>query len=221
MNILETMQTWRVRLTFQEEVLGSLPGNPELQREYIVAKALAAAEQGDIHALTAIEGIEEEVRAVSMDEEVEKSRTIFPKSEDGKPFLWDYQVRGFLKEGMRCVKKYWPQSECAKVKANRQAIDNCIFVEPRRIYLDLHGAEIGSNQRPLRAETAQGPRIALANSESVPAGTTIDITIRFATLGKGVDDGEVLREILDYGSLKGIGQWRNSGCGRFEWEILK
>jgi len=34
-----------------------------------------------------------------------------------------------------------------------------------------------------------------------------------------MDDGheKLLREWLDYGQFKGIGQWRNSGKGRFEW----
>ena len=28
------------------------------------------------------------------------------------------------------------------------------------------------------------------------------------------------REWLDYGALRGIGQWRNSGKGRYTYEIL-
>lgn len=32
---------------------------------------------------------------------------------------------------------------------------------------------------------------------------------------------KVVREWLDYGALRGIGQWRNSGKGRFEWEEIK
>ena len=33
-------------------------------------------------------------------------------------------------------------------------------------------------------------------------------------------DVEYVREWLDYGRLNGIGQWRNSGKGRFVWEEL-
>ena len=29
-----------------------------------------------------------------------------------------------------------------------------------------------------------------------------------------------VREWLDYGQLRGLGQWRNSGKGRFTWEEL-
>jgi hypothetical protein len=31
----------------------------------------------------------------------------------------------------------------------------------------------------------------------------------------------VVREWLDYGKLRGLGQWRNSGKGRFSWEVLQ
>lgn len=31
-------------------------------------------------------------------------------------------------------------------------------------------------------------------------------------------DAETVREWLDYGALRGLFQWRNSGKGRFEWE---
>lgn len=33
-----------------------------------------------------------------------------------------------------------------------------------------------------------------------------------------VEDAETVREWLDYGALRGLFQWRNSGKGRFEWE---
>ena len=70
--------------------------------------------------------------------------------------------------------------------------------------------------QPLRAQTAQGERIALANSETVPAGSTIEFKVVLLK-----DDHEkLLKEWLDYGRYKGIGQWRNSGKGRFEVEYL-
>lgn len=31
---------------------------------------------------------------------------------------------------------------------------------------------------------------------------------------------KAVREWLDYGVLRGIGQWRNSGKGRFTYEVL-
>ena len=33
-------------------------------------------------------------------------------------------------------------------------------------------------------------------------------------------DEALVREWLDYGAYSGIGQWRNSGKGRFTWEEI-
>jgi hypothetical protein len=56
--------------------------------------------------------------------------------------------------------------------------------------------------------------VALANSETVPPGTVLEFEI--VTLDTGAE--AVAREWMDYGRLRGLGQWRNSGKGRFEWE---
>lgn len=63
----------------------------------------------------------------------------------------------------------------------------------------------------------QGERVTLANSEAIPAGATIELTIQCM-----LDKHEpAVIEWLDYGKFGGIGQWRNSGKGRFEYELLK
>ena len=106
-----------------------------------------------------------------------------------------------------------PDSKSSKIKAYKKEIDGLIFVEQREIPIQFEG-EIGNCQRPLRAQTAQGERVALANSETIPAGATIEFSILCMV------DSHVaaVREWLNYGELRGIGQWRNSGKGRFKWE---
>lgn len=94
-------------------------------------------------------------------------------------------------------------------------IDGTVFVEQRRIPFQLpEGAECGRCERPLRASSASGERVALAASETVPAGTVLE----FSILVMNPKDAETVREWLDYGALRGLFQWRNSGKGRFEWE---
>lgn len=75
--------------------------------------------------------------------------------------------------------------------------------------------KVGICERPLRAQTAQGERIALARSDTCPPGTVIEFDL--VILG-GVSEA-LLREWLDYGALRGLGQWRNSGKGRFSHEL--
>lgn len=189
-----------VKLTFTDDLLGTSSGNPELHREFIASKAPGAAK------------MEEEVASLGVEAVEEKSMTVFPKMADGTPYLWDYQIRGFFKEicgAMRGI----PGTKSSKVKAYKKKVDNTIFVEPREIPLDLHGMKIADCQRPLRASTMQGERIALANSEVCPQGTTCE----FDVLCMVDEDADMLREWMEYGKYKGIGQWRNSGKGRFEF----
>lgn len=193
----------KVRLTFTDEILGTSSGNPELHREFIASKAPDAQK------------IEEEVAALGVDAVEEKSMTVFPRLADGTPFLYDYQIRGFFKEICGAMKAI-SGTKSSKIKAHKKKIDNTIFVEPREIPLDLHGMKMANCQRPLRASTAQGERIALANSEVCPEGTSCE----FEVLCMVDEDAAMLLEWLEYGKYKGIGQWRNSGKGRFTFEVI-
>ena len=189
-----------IKLTFTDDLLGTSSGNPDIHREFIASKAPDAAK------------MEEEVAALGVDAVEEKSMTVFPKLADGTPYLWDYQIRGFFKEicgAMRGISG----TKSSAVKAYKKKVDNTIFVEPREIPLNLHGMKMTDCQRPLRGSTPQGERIALANSEVCPQGTTCE----FDVLCMVDADVDMLEEWLNYGQYKGIGQWRNSGKGRFTY----
>lgn len=191
------MKEIKVKITFLEELLGTASANPELCREFIASKGPAPDEE--VEALPDVDG------------ELEKSTTVFPR-EDGKPFLYDYQIKGFFKDACGMLARV-PDTASKKLKAYRKCIDGLVFVTPRKITLNLpDGAAIGICERPLRAQTAQGERVALARSETVPAGTTIE----FGITCLNADLERAIEEWIDYGKLRGIGQWRNSGKGRFE-----
>ena len=167
--------------------------------------------------------------ALGSDAVVERGTTVFPRDEAGKPFLYDYQVKGFFKDACSMLarltgkdpetgKKKKAVNESGKLTAYKKVIDGLIFVQPRKIVLELpEDKEITICQRPLRAQTAQGERVALSSSEEVPAGTSCEVTV----LLLDENHEKVVREWLDYGSLRGIGQWRNSGKGAFEWEEIE
>lgn len=75
---------------------------------------------------------------------------------------------------------------------------------------------MGYCSRPLRAMTMQGERVSIAKSESVPAGSTLTFTLLI--LDDKLED--VVTECMNYGILRGMGQWRNSGKGRFTYEAV-
>ena len=198
------MHTLKVKITFQEEILGTASNNPEIHSEFIASKAQDAMK------------IEEEVAAIGEEEVIEKSMTVFPRNPDGNPILFDYQIKGFFKDACGVLRRV-PGTKASKVKAFKKELDGLVFVTPRMIPLTIPGGALGTCERPLRASTAQGDRVALANSETAPAGTTIEFEIQCLTK----DMYNLMTELLDYGNLRGIGQWRNSGKGRFTWEEIQ
>lgn len=196
------MKELKVRLTLTEELLGTASSDPHIHEEYIASKAPDAPSRT------------EEVEALGVDEVVDKQKTIFPRNADGEPILWDYQVKGFFKDTCSALRKV-TGTKSSKIKAFKKGIDGLIFPEPRQIKINFDG-DIGNCQRPLRASTAQGERIALANSETIPSGATIEFTV-VCLVDSYID---TVKEWLDYGKYRGLGQWRNSGKGRFLWQEL-
>lgn len=194
-----------IRITLLEEMLGTASFNQELHDEFIASKAPDAKSR------------EEEVAALGVGEVVEKGMTGFARDEHGNPILWDYQIKGFFKDTAGALRRV-PKTISGKMKAYKKEIDGLIFPQPRKIVLHLpEGGVVGDCQRPLRASTPQGERVALAHSESVPAGTTMDISIIYFVK----EHKEWIEEMLNYGILRGLGQWRNSGKGIFRWEEIK
>lgn len=196
------MKELKVRLTFTEDVLGTTSADKEIYRSFIGSKAPDAPK------------LEEEIEAIGADAVVDNSMTVFPRTEDGVPMFWDYQIKGFFKNACGTLRKV-SDSKSSKIKAYKKEIDGLIFPIERKIPIAVKG-EIGFCERPLRAQTAQGERIALKISESIPAGSTVEFTI------KCLHDAHLAAvvEWLSYGELNGIGQWHNSGKGRFTWEEI-
>lgn len=192
----------KVRLTLTEEALGMMPSNKKLHETYIASKAPDAL------------SITEEIESMGEEAVVEMKKTVFPRMEDGTPFFWDYQIRGFFKDAIGMLRRV-KTNKCAKLTSYKKVVDGLIFVNERKIPIHCSGP-MGDCQRPLRADTAQGPQIAIAHSETVPAGSWIECTINL------LDDSleGVVKECLDYGKLRGLAQWRNSGKGTLLWDEL-
>ena len=209
------MKIIKVKLTLTEGMLGTSPNNEDIYTEYIGSKAPDATT------------LEQEVAALGTDGVIEKGMTVFPRDEDGNPFVYDYQIKGFFKDSCGALsrltgkdpetgKKAKAVNESGKMTAYKKVIDGLIFPKPRQIVIRMpEGMEITYCQRPLRAQTAQGERVALAISEEVPAGSVMEFEVVC------LDDKHVpaVLEWLDYGQLRGLGQWRNSGKGRFTYEV--
>ena len=193
----------KVKLTLIEEMLGTKAANHDVFADFIASKA----PDGDKR--------KEELDTA---EHREESGTTVFHSQDGKPGIWDYQIKGFFKDACGAMNRF--DKDCRngleKLSAYRTKIDGCIFVTPRFIPITLAaGEKLGTCERPLRADTAQGPRVSVCRSETVPAGSVIECDVQ--VLSK--DLVPYVEAWFGYGKLRGLGQWRNSGKGRFEAKI--
>ena len=206
------MKRMHIRLTFIEPVLGTASNNTELYSEFIASKAPDAMKR------------DEEVAALGADAVEEKGTTVFSRDDDGRPILWNYQIKGFMKEACGMLQRMKGEKcskESCKLKAYKKIIDGCIEPyaedESRKIPLMLpEDGRVTILQRPLRAQTAQGERVALASSEKLPEGTTATFWIETPN-----DYAPAVMEWLVYGKKHGLSQWRNAGFGRFIYEMLE
>jgi len=193
---------FKVRARFNEPLLGSIAKNPEVYKAWIESKKKAVGDE------------------LPPEEEEQKSWTGFYTDDKGL-HLMDYQIKGFLKEaavarpkvlGLRNSKT----GDLLAAATIRGRLERWVFVRPRRIYLGKTEPD-GFIERPIRCKTARGDRIALARSDMVE-----NAEIEFSILI--VDDTpitqEMVGELLRYGELMGLGQWRGGGYGSFTYEVL-
>lgn len=201
----------KVKLTLTEELLGTKAANKDVFADFIASKAPDDDKR------------REELETAEHREEA--GTTIFHRLPEkhtmaGVPMLYDYTIKGFFKDACGALNRFDKEARNGmdKLPAFKSKIDGCIFITPRMIPIIIPAGEtIGICERPLRAETAQGPRVALVRSETAPAGSTLEFTIEI--LAKELKPWVELW--LNYGSKRGLGQWRNSGKGRVTWEMVQ
>ena len=148
-----------------------------------------------------------------------------------KYYIYDYQLRGMFKDSCGMLQRA-KNNVSSELKSYKKVIDGGIYTFPRRVawdipdtYIDESGNEVSSYdengklkviQRAFRVSGPTGERSVLSSSEVIPAGSRIKFTI-------GVTNPTYLKfvhEWLNYGVIRGIGQWRNSGIGIFRWRKL-
>lgn len=195
------VKTYLIKLTFEEPLLGTVPKNPEVYKKFIMK-----------HAALNNEAVAQELETV---ESVEESGWTGFHQLDGKPIIYDYIVKGFFKDACGMLRRA-SKTESSKISAHKKIIDGLIFVFPRQIVLECPSdSDLLVIERPLRASTAKGERITLARSDAMPSGTIAQFEVRVL----GDVTKKLLTEWLDYGALRGFGQWRNAGYGVFSYTM--
>jgi hypothetical protein len=195
------MKTYKIRFEFTQPLLGTVPKNADVYRDFIASKAALNDDE-----------LAEELETV---EHIEESGWTGFHLENGQPILYDYVIKGFFKDACSMLRRV-TGTESNKMRAYKKIIDGLVFPKPRKIPFVLpEGAEMGIMERPLRASTAQGERVTLVRSDTIPEGTKLEFELQIL----GQVSEKLLREWLDYGAVRGLGQWRNAGWGTFTYEL--
>jgi hypothetical protein len=199
-----------VRATFIAPVLGTAPGDPDIYEKFIGSKSADK------------DKLKDEMASLPAEELIENGKTVFHRDEDGNPILLPYQIKGFIKEACKVFCEFGDiklaYGRTISKWTVQRIVDNFIHIGPGdEVLLQMpDGSEVEECTRPLRAHTMKGERVSLACSEKVPKGTVIEFVVEW--LNPALE--KTIRDALDYGKKKGIGQWRNSGMGRFTWEEI-
>lgn len=194
------MKKYKLKITLTEPMLGTVPKDPEVYQSFIETKKPEGKKDPEFETVEKTE---------------EKGWTGFHKDKKGL-FIYDYMIRGFMKSAAKATKAE------TDLKAFKSKIDMWAFVFPRRIHIaDESGSYIqkpdGKLERPLRAETAKGPRVTVAKSDTINEGRVIECELHVLNTAELTD--KRLRTIFNYGMYSGLGQFRNGSYGRFEYEL--
>lgn len=207
-----------VRLTFDQCVLGSLPDQKTILEQFICKNIPEGDDKKD-----KLDKLEEELDAIRDDE---NRMTVFPRDKEGNPCLYDYQIKGAIKNAFGVFTETQDIKLGSKAKiskwTHKRFADSFVKIYPRFVKLnipkdvdcpDLIPTDADNQMhrcaRPIRKESFKGGQVALVCSEAVPEGTTCEFKIEYLHPGLR----EVLIGALNYFRFMGIGQWRSSGKG--------
>ena len=207
---MQTPSILEITLTFTTPVLGTAPSNPNIYTDYIADEAIKAG---------AVNGnrLQQELDALPADEY--RGATVFRRDEQGRPSFIDYMIKGFFKDTCTAQRRF-DVALSKDIAAHKAKINDVLFITPQFIpILNQDGSTpaVTMFERPLRADTPQGARVALASSEMIAAGTQLTFTLE--NYGVNTLSKDLIKEWLQYGRMRGLGQFRNGGYGRFRYVI--
>lgn len=213
-----TCSTRTYKLVGITPMLGSNPANPDIHSEFVASKAAQLERaKAENEMLPTAEELDMKIEDIK-----KQGLTVFLR-DNGHLVIGNHVVKGFLKSALLTLK------DQVGIAAAKSKVDNLVFIEPSFIPITRNGEVLtkadGYNERSLRAETMQGPRVGLVSSEEVqaPWELTVDITL-LENKGSAKSNPvtwDMIETALLYGRYKGLGQWRNSGKGSFTFERIK
>lgn len=213
----------KVRLVFLQECLGTQPTDENIYQTYIANATKNGNEQTPEMTAEELDNLPKN----EDDEDFYRGVTVFPRlkildaGSPDYPAMYGYMLKGFFKNACSTFREV-DESLSSRITAHKKKIDNQVHVN--RIshvnvsddvveYMNSHSGTLPLIQRPIRISGPSGERVALACSEYIPEGSSVDFEI--TTFSKEMMN--LVIEWLDYGKYNGLGCWHNSGKGQFDW----
>lgn len=200
------------RLIGVTPLLASQPANPDVRTAWL-AKNAPTPEKGAEETKMLPAGTEKDDTGLSV--------FLRDTKHKGACCLMANHINGFLKGALHAL------SDELGILNERGKVDEFLVPMPAYIPITRNGGEsyvLTPDQileRPLRADTMQGPRTSLKASEIIYAWQ-VEFTLALIPnkeRGKSKKlTWDAVETALGYGQFKGLGEWRNSNMyGQFEW----
>lgn len=181
----------------------------------------------------------EELRETFKDFEFKGTTVFFWNKELKRPMVGDHQIYGFLKDaavfwGRRnnflrkngTVVSFDKKTDrpFGSIGHTQSVINQDVKCTSQFLTFDRDLERDAHNdsqflQRPLRAQTAQGPRVTLVKSERIKAGAKLIFQLKVPAHSQCTED--TLHMLFEAGETVGFGQWRGAAHGTFEYEMKK
>jgi len=196
-------------------MLATSPGDKKIYEEFIASKAETP------------EKAKAELDGLTVEEAIEHASTVFFRGPNGEIRTSSHLVKGNIKENIRNLIDL---GDCPLSQWQVKRVVNSFVQMPDEFITYNVAGEVTTLQRPLRAETLRGDRVALARSEQIGSASTCEFSIivlepenlPLAKKDKGSDHlplSAYVQQALRYGEFNGLGCWRSAGFGRYSVEI--
>lgn len=201
-------------------LLGSQPASQSVRTQYLLSKIPDEVREERMMA---------EAEDYVLPEEDDKNLTVFLRDPTtGAIGIMDYVFKGFFKEALGAMKCF------NQLTAHKKKVDLFLFTEnpmgktvrAQRIIPVLRNGKLikdedDINERPLRADTAQGPRTTVIGSEMINDPWEMVVRLTLLPNSSTPLTWAMVEGALNYGRYRGLGQWRNGSYGRFLWKQIE
>lgn len=201
-------------------------GKAELERVLHKIESMIGAELPEDQKALVLAGELDVLKETFAEFDTKATTVFFWDKEKNLPCIGDHMIYGFLKAAADSIARTKKEKKRGEVLTSASYTQSLInqYIRADQEFItcdrDIIRKEDGTpkyQHRSLRAMTAQGPRVALAKSEMIPAGAQFIFTLQV------VKDcpitGDHLATMFNYGQQSGLGQWRNAGWGTFTFTM--